>query len=100
MCCARAAEREKRMDEWRARVAQNARRSSRTPQSAIARLEREQQFHAHAISRLNEQLQVEKPLYAALTSEQQQVADKRLSRRGHRGQPGQHMQRGAQGRGA
>ncbi len=91
----RAADREKRMDEWRARAAQNGGRPSPTQQSAIARLERQQQFHAHEISRLNEQLQVEKPLYAALTAEQRQVADKLLSTSGHRGQPGRRMQRGA-----
>ena len=94
---ARAADREKRMDEWRARVAQNAGRPPRSPQSAIARLERQQQFHAHAISRLNEQLQVERPLYAALTTEQRQVADKLWS---PRGQPGRRMNRGGQHWGA
>ena len=43
--------------------------------SAIERLERQQTMHANAIVRLNELLAVQKPLYAALSPEQQKVAD-------------------------
>jgi hypothetical protein len=43
--------------------------------TAIERLERAQSFHAEAVTRLNQLLAVEKPLYAALSSEQQKVAD-------------------------
>jgi len=43
--------------------------------NAIERLERAQSFHAEAVTRLNQLLAVEKPLYAALSAEQQKVAD-------------------------
>ena len=43
--------------------------------NAIERLERQQSMHANAIVRLNELLAVQKPLYAALSAEQQKVAD-------------------------
>ena len=43
--------------------------------NAIERLERAQSFHADAVTRLNQLLAVEKPLYAALSPEQQKVAD-------------------------
>ena len=43
--------------------------------NAIERLERAQSFHAEAVTRINEILGVEKPLYAALSPAQQKVAD-------------------------
>jgi TolA-binding protein len=43
--------------------------------NAIERLERAQSFHAEVVTRLNQLLAVEKPLYAALSPEQQNVAD-------------------------
>jgi hypothetical protein len=43
--------------------------------NAIERLERAQSFLAGAVTRLNDLLAVEKPLYAALSPEQQKVAD-------------------------
>jgi hypothetical protein len=43
--------------------------------TAIERLEKAQSFHAQAVTRINQLLTVEKPLYAALTPEQQKVAD-------------------------
>ena len=43
--------------------------------NAIERLERAQSFHAEAVTRINQLLSVEKPLYAALSPEQQKVAD-------------------------
>ena len=43
--------------------------------NAIERLERAQSFHAEAVTRINRLLAVEKPLYAALSPEQQKVAD-------------------------
>src|SRR5579862_7513307 len=73
-----AAEREKRMEEWHARMAQGSGQHERHRPTAIERLERMQQFHAEGIRRLNEQLEVQKPLYAVLTSEQKQVADQLL----------------------
>lgn len=43
--------------------------------NAVERLERAQSFLANAVTRLNDLLAVEKPLYAALSPEQQKVAD-------------------------
>jgi protein CpxP len=43
--------------------------------NAIERLERAQSFLAEGVTRLNALLAVEKPLYAALSPEQQKVAD-------------------------
>jgi hypothetical protein len=43
--------------------------------NAIERLERAQSFLAVATTRINQLLAVEKPLYAALSPEQQKVAD-------------------------
>ena len=50
--------------------------------TAIERLERAQTFHAEAVARLNQLLAVQKPLYAALSPEQQKVADVVLNQRG------------------
>ena len=92
-----ASEREKRMGEWRAHMAPNsAPREHRRP-TAIERMEREQQMLATASRMLNERLDVEKPLYAALTSEQKRVADEILASHGHRGGFGQRMRHGNQG---
>jgi periplasmic protein CpxP/Spy len=49
--------------------------------NAIERLEKAQTFHAEAVTRINQLLAVEKPLYAALSPEQQKVADVVLNRR-------------------
>jgi hypothetical protein len=56
--------------------------------NAIERLERTQSFLANAVTRINQLLAVEKPLYVALSPEQQKVADVVLnphfrSERGH-----------------
>jgi hypothetical protein len=50
--------------------------------NAIERLEKAQAFHAEAATRINQLLAVQKPLYAALSPEQQKVADVVLNRRG------------------
>lgn len=57
--------------------------------TAIERLERRQEFMATASARIGERLTVQKPLYAALSPEQQQIADKILAGRG-----GKHGGRG------
>lgn len=49
--------------------------------NAIERLERAQSFHAEAVTRINQLLTVQKPLYAALSPEQQKIADVVLNRR-------------------
>ena len=69
----------------KARQAQMAQRTQGQRPTAIERLERRQERLATASARLNEMLAVEKPLYAALSPEQQQIADKALAPRGHGG---------------
>ena len=78
---------DQRMQERRARMTQGAERKRPT---AIERLERRQQFLATAAARSGERLAVQKPLYAALSAEQQRVADEVFAPRGHRGQRGGH----------
>ena len=88
-----AGERDKQMQERRARMAQ---RQGHQKPSAIERMERQQQRHAAAIARLNERLAVQKPLYAALSPEQKAVADEVLAPRGgHRGGFQHHGRRSA-----
>lgn len=60
---------------FESRRAGEARRGPQERPSAIERLERAQSFHAAAVSKINELLAVEKPLYAALSPQQQKVAD-------------------------
>jgi len=49
--------------------------------NAIERLERAQSLHAELVTRINQLLAVQKPLYASLSREQQKVADVVLNRR-------------------
>ena len=84
---------DQRMQERRARMAQGAERKRPT---AIERLERRQQFLATAAARSSERLVVQKPLYAALSPEQQRVADEVFAPRGQRG--GHHRGGGRHGR--
>ena len=74
-----------RVQEHRAKMAANT--EHKRP-NAIERLERQQAFMAAASARIGEQLTVQKPLYAALSPEQQQIADKVLA--GHGGKRGGH----------
>lgn len=80
-----------RIQEHRAKMAAN---TERKRPNAIERLERQQAFMATASARISERLSVQKPLYAALSPEQQQVADKVLAgqdgKRGGRGHHGGH----------
>ena len=62
-------------------------RPERPQVSAIDRLERQQQRLAQRSARLNEVVAAAKPLYVALSPEQQQIADKMLSREDHRRGP-------------
>ncbi len=64
---------------------------------AIEQLEQRQSMHAQAIRHINEQLAVQKPLYAALSAEQQKVADAVLGHGGRHGMKGMHGQRGMHG---
>lgn len=61
--------------------------------NAIERLEKAQSFHAERIAMINQLLEVEKPLYAALSPEQQKVADEVLGQR-HRAKQGRRGHRG------
>lgn len=60
-------------------------RMQRPQVSAIERLERTQQRMTERSARLNEVLTVAKPLYAAFSPEQKQIADAMLARQGHGG---------------
>ena len=97
---AEASERDKKMREWHEKRMQmhkemaQGKHEHRRP-SAIERMERAQQMHAAAVARINDQLAVEKPLYAALSPEQKQVADVVLAPHdGHHGGFGHGMGRG------
>lgn len=72
-------------------------RAQRAKTTAIERLERTQQRMAERSARLNEVIAAAKPLYAALSPEQKQIADGMLSQQGHGGQRQHHrgMHRGA-----
>ena len=65
---------------------------------AIEGLERRQSMHAEAIRRINEQLAVQKPLYAALSPDQQKIADAVLGHAGRQGMKGMHGGRGMHGK--
>ena len=79
---------DQRFQERRARMTE-AKGGERKRMTAIERLERRQQFMKVALERSSERLAVQKPLYASLSPEQQQVADEifapRFSRGHHRG---------------
>ena len=77
-----AGERDQQMQERHARMAQGG--EQRKP-TAIERLEFRQKHFAAAAASMNEQLAVQRPLYAALSAEQKQVADEVLARRGRHG---------------
>ncbi len=76
-----AAERDKRIQEWRSRAAARRDSGERHAPTVIERLDRGQQFLAAATTRLNELSTVVKPLYAVLTDEQKQIADTMLAQR-------------------
>jgi len=96
-----AGETDKRMQQRRAQAPQQgAPRAERRNVSAIDRLERTQQRMAVRSARLNEVIAAAKPLYAALSPEQQQVADSMLARQGKRGGAHHRQHRGGGHRGA
>ena len=71
-------------------------RAERRNVSAIERLERQQQRMTQRAARLNEVIAAAKPLYAAFSPEQKQIADSMLARGGRGGQRHHHrgMHRG------
>ena len=85
-----AAAMEQRMQERRATMEKGA--GERNRPTLIERQERQRARMTTAVQYLDERLAVEKPLYAALSPEQQRVADEVLAPRGHggRGGPGEH----------
>jgi len=78
-----AREATERMEKFRAQRAE--RQMGSTPPTAVQRLERRQVMLAAASTRLNETLAATKPLYAALSPEQQKIADEVLVPRGRGG---------------
>ena len=77
---------DQRVQERRSRMEQaKAAGGERKRPTAIERLERRQQFLTNAAARSGELLTVQKPLYAALSPDQQRVADDLFAPRGHRG---------------
>jgi hypothetical protein len=73
-------------ERMKERMAQRQKGAKPAPMTAIQRLERRQAFLAAASARTGEVVTAAKPLYAALSPEQQKIADdllaKRTSRRG------------------
>lgn len=86
---------DKRFQERRAQMAQGPAGERKRP-TAIERHERQRDRMVLNTQRLNELLTVEKPLFAALSPEQQGVANEVLAQRGH-GRGG-FQQRGRSGR--
>ena len=78
-----AREADQRVQALRAEGA--ARGEKRTPPTAIERMERGQQRLATAYTRQTETLAAVKPLYAALSPEQQKIADELFAPRRHAG---------------
>jgi periplasmic protein CpxP/Spy len=92
-----AREMDQRIQSRMAQRDQAGQRPERPQTSAIERLERQQQRLAQRTERLNEVVAAARPLYAAFTPEQQQIADKMLARDGQRRGPhggGHHRHRG------
>jgi hypothetical protein len=98
-----AGERDQRMQQMRAKweatrgaqaqrpdgAMRDGQRMQRPQVSAIERLERTQQRMTARSARLNEVIAAAKPLYAAFSPEQKQIADDMLARQGQGG-PGRH----------
>lgn len=87
-----AREATERMQQFRSRMAE---RQQGARPTAVERMERRQAMLAAASTRLSETLAAAKPLYAALSPEQKQIADELLAPRGRGG----FHQRGGHGRG-
>jgi len=82
-----ARESDKRVQERRAQFAESAKRE---PVDTISRLERRQKMMAARAQHMNELIVAGKPLYAALSPEQKQIADGLLTPRHGRGGHGGH----------
>jgi hypothetical protein len=82
---------DERVKERGARADKGARSA---PMTAIQRLEQRQAFMKTAAARMDEVLATAKPLYAALSPEQQKVADDLMARQGERRHGGARPARG------
>jgi protein CpxP len=80
-------------DRFKARRASLEKGAKPAPLNAIQRLEQRQKFMADASTRMNEVLATARPLYAALSPEQQKIADDLMAKRG--GRDGQRGHGGA-----
>ena len=84
-----AAEREKKMGEWREKMAQRRQQNTQAQgehqrPTAIERLVFAEKMHQAAAARIDARLAAIKPLYASLSDEQKKVADTLLApHRGH-----------------
>ena len=88
---------DQRVQQRRARMAE-AKGGERKRPTAIERLERRQQMLTVATARSTELLTVQKPLYTALSADQQRVADEVMAPRGQRGHRGGHFRAARHGR--
>ena len=70
-----AAEREQKMQQWREKMAEHKGKREYHRPSVIEHMEWRQKMLSDAATKTGELLEVAKPLYAALSSEQKQVAD-------------------------
>jgi protein CpxP len=88
---------DQRVQQRRARMTETkAQGAERKRPTAIERLERRQQMLTVAAARSTELLTVQKPLYAALSADQQRIADEVMAPRGKRG--GGHFRAARHGR--
>jgi hypothetical protein len=85
---------DKRMAEWHQRREAH---TQHAPMTAVERMEKRQQMMVARSQRLNTFITASKPLYAALSAEQKQVADVLLSPRGGHDGRGRHGGHGGHG---
>ena len=98
-----ARDRDQRMEQFRAQRAQapqGAERRERVSFSAIDRMEFMQKRMTERSARLSEVIAAAKPLYAALSAEQKQVADSLIARQGRGGHGQRHRHHRGMHRGA
>jgi hypothetical protein len=85
---AQAREQDRRIQERRAQRDQHAEEHQRP--TAVERLQRKEQFYTVVLEDLKQRIAAGKPLYAVLTPEQQQIADKVLTSHHGRGKFDHH----------
>ena len=85
-----AHEQDQRIQAWHA---QHEQRTGHERPTVVERLEHKEKFYTIALENLKQRIAVEKPLYAVLTPEQQQIADEILASHHGRGKFGHHDMR-------